>query len=99
MRIAVLSAFLFDRSVGGIENHVRFMVKHLQRRGHEILVFRPLFGASEEDSENVVDDVRIRTIQLADRRLGIGRLGGGSLVGLAAAFLNKLAYSRARTRV
>src|SRR6266404_2868801 len=64
MRIALLSAFLFDRSVGGIENHVRFVIEELQTRGHDIIVFRPLFGSSARDSEAIVDGVRVKTIQL-----------------------------------
>jgi len=75
------------------------MVKELQTRGHDIIVFRPLFGSSARDSEAIVDGVRVKTIQLSAPWFNPRRLGGGSLLGLASAFLGKLIFSLARTRV
>lgn len=65
MKIAVVSAFMFDSSVGGVENHIRFMVQEFKRMGHEVVLFKPTF-LEGPDSVIYEEGLEIRTIKIGN---------------------------------
>ena len=60
-----MSAFMFDSSVGGVENHIRFMVREFKRMGHEVVLFKPTFSGGS-DSVIYEEGLEIRIIKIGD---------------------------------
>jgi len=93
MKIAVLSTALFDRTVGGIENHIRFVSKELLKRGHDVKVFRPQFDQNSAEGERTVDGITIKSIALPGRLFNLRQFAGGGAVGMGVAYMRKLSFS------
>ena len=92
MKIAVVSAFLFDDSVGGAQNHIRFLCNELARRGHEIRLFKPVVSQRIPALSRVVDGLHISYVGKRER-FDTRALAGDSTVGRAAALLRKLSFT------
>ena len=60
MKIAVISAFLFDDCIGGAENHIRFLCRELTALGHDIVIFKPSLDGP--DRQSVVDGLQIHHV-------------------------------------
>jgi glycosyltransferase involved in cell wall biosynthesis len=93
MRIAIISAFLFDNSIGGIENHIRFMVKELLKRGHEIPIFKPVWQHNFSKERCKIDGAEVVFVNLGKYPYDMTRWSGKGILGYSAGFLNKIAYS------
>ena len=42
MKIGFLSIFSYGSSIGGVENHIYYMSRELQKLGHDIIIFQPV---------------------------------------------------------
>ncbi len=99
MKIALVSAFLFDDNIGGVENHIRFMVKELSKRGHEITVFKPVWQDEFEEGQAVTEGGTITYVNLGHKPYNTLRLSGGGRLGFLAGFLGKFAYNLRAARL
>lgn len=92
MRIAFISSFLFDSSVGGAENHIRFLSKRLVAQGHEVVIFKPEWDAPSE--EYWVDGLRVVRVGLGRHRYDPRKMSGSGVVGQLFALLHKLSFNK-----
>jgi glycosyltransferase involved in cell wall biosynthesis len=97
MRIAVISSFLFDTSVGGVENHIRFLARELAARGHEIAVFKPEWNA--ESGWTDLEGIRVRRIGLGRPWCDPTKASGQGVVGYFSAFLHKISFTKGAREV
>ena len=89
MKIAILSTLVFDDSVGGVENHIRFMTRDLISRGHEIMIFKPVWADKFDEKVRAVDNIPVTLINIGERIYNLKRLSGEGVVGLLSGFLEK----------
>jgi glycosyltransferase involved in cell wall biosynthesis len=99
MKIALVSMMMFSRSIGGVENHIRFMVRELQLRGHEIALFRPVWQDEYPGAITSIDNFTIQNINLGKRPFSLLKLHGAGFVGIFAAFIDKAMYCIAHKKV
>jgi glycosyltransferase involved in cell wall biosynthesis len=99
LRLALVSAFVFDNSIGGLENHIRFMVKELGARGHELVIFKPVWQDEYSRNSKDVDGCSIRFVNLGQRPYNTVKRSGRRALGYMAGFLNKAAYSLRAARL
>lgn len=99
MKIAILSVNLFDNSMGGVENHIRFISKELTRRGHEIMLFKPVWEDKVDLRERQIENLTIFYIKLGKPPFNLQRWSGQGICGYLAGFLGKAAYSFGAARV
>lgn len=97
MRIAVVSAYLFDDSIGGAENHIRFLCADLIRRGHHIVVFKPVVGECRE-SGSVIDGIEVRYVA-KQVRFDPRKLADSGVAGRIAAVVRKLSFALLTSRL
>src|SRR6478672_10429305 len=92
MRVAVISAFAHDETIGGAENHIRFLSKELVRRGHTVRLFKPALGGSgtELTSSDGIEIVSVRVPFALDVRTYSGRGVIGRTLGAARKVLYTL---------
>lgn len=92
MKIALISAFLFDNSVGGLENHILFMSREFLALGHELKIFKPVWDDEFEVQEARLEGIDIHYVNLGKRPYNsLSKSGRG--LGLLAGFLGKVSYS------
>jgi glycosyltransferase involved in cell wall biosynthesis len=99
VRLALISAFVFDNSIGGLENHIRFMVQELSRRGHELVIFKPVWQDEYDREEATVDGCNIRFVNLGCRPYNVSGGSGSRALAYLVGFLNKAAYSTRSSRL
>ncbi len=92
MKIALLSTLVFDDSVGGVENHIRFMAKELISYGHEIVIFKPVWTGRGDSGLKEFDGIPIVLIDIGRRAYNLSQWSGEGLIGLLAGFLEKAQY-------
>jgi glycosyltransferase involved in cell wall biosynthesis len=93
MKIAILSVNLFDDSVGGVENHILYISRELVKRGHEILIFKPVWQDRYKQAERMWDGgLTIRYIDVGKRPYDFRRWSGKGTSGYLIGFLGKAAY-------
>lgn len=97
MRIAVISSFLFDTSIGGAENHIRFLAKELAARGHELVVFKPEWNTVSGPAE--ADGIRVMRIGLGRPWCDARKASGQGVLGYVSAFLHKISFSKGAREV
>lgn len=95
MRIALVSAFVFDDCVGGAENHIRFLSRELQRRGHEIRIFKPLVRRKAGKSLRDVDGLAIEEVGSSVSVGDLRSFAGGSVLGRIVGLARKLSFAAA----
>ena len=93
MKVALVSAFLFDDSIGGVENHIRFMTKEFGALGHEILIFKPVWSHEETRASATIDGCNIRFVQLGKKPYEIRRLSSSGSLGYVTGFIDKATYA------
>jgi glycosyltransferase involved in cell wall biosynthesis len=87
MRIAIVTAFIYGKHLGGIGTHVRFMAQEFRRLGHDVRIFRP---AWEEEIVSAPEDVQ--WVNYGQRPFNaVAQSGGG--IGLLAGFITKASYA------
>ncbi|MEM7818347.1 MAG: glycosyltransferase family 4 protein, partial [Candidatus Aenigmatarchaeota archaeon] len=101
MKIVFLSAFTFSNNIGGIESHIYFMAKALQKRGHEITIVQPIDSPDTEIKCQVEDNITIQFIPTKTPGLirFLNQYNGVKLVGFVTAFLNKAKYFLYRKKI
>ena len=99
MKIAILSANLFDDSFAGVENHVLYLSRELMQRGHDIQIFKPVWREAYSRDRDTIEGLNITYIDLGEKPYNLKRWSGGSLLGLLAGFLDKAAFSLRASRV
>jgi glycosyltransferase involved in cell wall biosynthesis len=92
MRIALISSFLFDSSVGGAENHIRYISKRLVAQGHEVVIFKPEWGGPS--GEYTADGLRVVRIGLGKNRCDLRGICGSGIAGQLFALLHKLSFNK-----
>lgn len=92
MKIAIISTLMFDTSIGGVENHLRFMSKEFQKLGHEIKIFKPVWKHEYMDSNRVIDGVEIEYINMGKMPVDFRKFSGGKILKYLPGFLNKSMY-------
>ena len=93
MRLALISAFVFDTTVGGVENHIRFLAKELQARGHKIAIFKPIWGGDAPlIPSRTVDGLTIYYIRIGRKWVDFQRWSGSGFLGYAFALCEKLSF-------
>jgi glycosyltransferase involved in cell wall biosynthesis len=92
MRIALVSAFLHDDSIGGAENHIRFLCHELQDRGYRIRVFKPVVGPAAVSRIETIDGVEIEYVCSGCNTFDARRFSGAGLLGKAAALARKVSF-------
>ena len=93
MKVALVSAFLFDNSIGGVENHIRFMTKEFGALGHELLIFKPVWSHEETRASATIDGCNIRFVQLGKKPYDIRRLSSSGSLGYVTGFIDKATYA------
>jgi glycosyltransferase involved in cell wall biosynthesis len=93
MKIAILSTLMFDDSVGGVENHIRFMAKEMVLRGHEVMVFKPVWSDKHIQESREINGISITWVNAGNRIYNLHRWSGEGKIGLLAGFLEKLQYT------
>ncbi|MFO1518593.1 MAG: glycosyltransferase family 4 protein [bacterium] len=93
MKIAIISAQIFDSSVGGVENHIRFIGKELLKKGHELRLFKPTWEKENEGKIKEIDGLKIEFVYLGKRPYDLRNLTGKKIGVYLAGFLNKASYS------
>jgi len=101
MKIGFLSVFNFGTNIGGVENHIYFMARALQRRGHQIVVFQPVESRNPKNQTKTVNGIEIRYIGIKSFALVklLNRFNGFRLIGYGTAFLNKAKFILYRRRI
>jgi glycosyltransferase involved in cell wall biosynthesis len=99
MRIALISAFLFDDNIGGVENHIRFMTQELSALGHELVIFKPVWAHEETRSSAVIHGCQIQFVQLGKKPFEVRKLASKGQLGFLAGFIDKALYSLRAGRV
>ena len=101
MKIGFLSVFNFGSNIGGVENHIYFMARALQKRGHEIIIFQPIESTNPENEIKIIDGIKICLIGIRPLRpVGFfNRFNGVKLIGFGTAFLNKAKFLIYRKRI
>ncbi|TYS17742.1 glycosyltransferase family 4 protein [Rossellomorea vietnamensis] len=92
MKIAIISTLMFDTSIGGVENHLRFMSKELKKIGHEIKIFKPVWKQEYEVSNKVIDEIEVEYINMGKKPFDLKRFSGGTVLKYLPGFLNKSIY-------
>jgi glycosyltransferase involved in cell wall biosynthesis len=92
MRIALVSAFLHDDSIGGAENHIRFLCHEFQDRGYRIRVFKPVVGPVALNRIEIIDGVEIEYVCSGSNSFDARRFAGMGLLGRAAGLARKLSF-------
>lgn len=93
MKIAILSVNLFDDSIGGVENHILFISKEMVKRGHEIVLFKPVWEDKYKENERNWDEkLKIIYINVGKRPYDLRRWSGQGKSGYLIGFLGKAAY-------
>ncbi|SHP75710.1 glycosyltransferase [Mycobacteroides abscessus subsp. abscessus] len=94
MKIAVISAFMFDNSIGGVENHIRFICKEFLKKGYEITLFKPVWEDNlREDKVTEIDGMTLKHINIGKKPFDLSRFYGKGTFGYFTAFLNKSLYN------
>src|SRR5206468_2090000 len=93
MKIAVVATFLYDRSVGGVENYIRFICKELSTKGQDLRIFAPKFETPDGVVQHDERDLPVTRVNVGKAPYNLIALSGSSMLGMAAGFLNKLAFS------
>lgn len=76
MKLALLSAFLFDDSIGGAENHIRFMAREFVSLGHEVLIFKPVFEDGTTPERCIIEGLPVVKVPLGRERIRLRRMSG-----------------------
>jgi glycosyltransferase involved in cell wall biosynthesis len=92
MKIAILSTLMFDDSIGGVENHIRFMAREMISRGHEVMLFKPVWADKYNSHLKETDGIPIALIDSGNRIFNLTRWSGEGIFGLLAGFLEKAQY-------
>ena len=90
MKIAILSTLMFDNSIGGVENHIRFMCREMILQGHEIMLFKPVWSDKYNTESRRISGIPITLINAGNRICNLNQWSGEGIVGLLAAFLKNL---------
>lgn len=98
MKIAVLSTFMFGSSIGGVENHIRFICKELIASGHEIRLFKPVWQHETKTNLQNCDGLTIKYIDCGPQLLGNIRLKV-SAFSYFVGFMRKVDYLRVSSKV
>jgi glycosyltransferase involved in cell wall biosynthesis len=100
MKIAILSANLFDDSIGGVENHILFISRELVKRGQEIVFFKPVWEDKFKQTERKWDDnLTIYYINVGKRPYDLRRWSGQGKSGYLIGFMGKAAYILAARKI
>jgi glycosyltransferase involved in cell wall biosynthesis len=99
MKIAIISTLMFDDSVGGVENHIRFMAREFISQGHEITIFKPVWTEKFDVHIRAVDNIPVTLINIGKRVYSFNRWSGEGVLGLLAGFLEKAQYMVGRKKV
>ncbi len=95
MKIAIVSAFMFDDSIGGVENHIRFISQTLERRGHVLRLFKPAWNnvRSECQQLDAQEDLDFRVVSLGDAPWWTGWHRTTRMPEYARGFVRKVEYN------
>ena len=99
MKIAILSTLMFDNSIGGVENHIRFMCKEMILQGHEIMLFKPVWSDKYNTEPRRIHRIPITLINAGNRIYNLNQWSGEGIVGLLAAFFEKSQYTLGNKKV
>jgi glycosyltransferase involved in cell wall biosynthesis len=99
MKIAILSTLMFDDSIGGVENHIRFMAREMVSLGHEVMLFKPVWAEKYNSDLTEVEGIPITLINAGSRIYNFNRWSGEGFSGLLAGFLEKAQYTLGRKKV
>ncbi|MBT5550878.1 MAG: glycosyltransferase family 4 protein [Nitrospina sp.] len=99
MKIAILSTLMFDDSIGGVENHIRFMAREMVSLGHEVMLFKPVWVEKYNSELMEVEGIPITLINAGSRIYNFNRWSGEGFSGLLAGFLEKAQYTLGRKKV
>ncbi len=94
MKIGFLSAWNVGTSVGGIENHIYFLTRELNKQGHEIIIYQPVESETGDSDVKTSEGITLKYIPISTTALikYLDRFNGIRIIGLATAFLNKAKY-------
>jgi glycosyltransferase involved in cell wall biosynthesis len=92
VRIAIISAFLHHETIGGAENHIRFLSKEFVRRGHSVRSFKPTLGGAVTAPLSSSDGVEIETVRIPFP-VDLRKYSGQGLFGRPAGVARKLLFS------
>jgi len=67
MKIAMLSYLVFGDSIGGVENHIKFMSEELKKMGHVVEVFKPVWEEDYINASLFYDEIKINYINVGKR--------------------------------
>lgn len=98
MKIAVLSTFMFGSSIGGVENHIRFICKELIESGHELRLFKPVWQHEAKANFGNCDGLTITYIDCGPQLLGSIRFKA-SVFSYFVGFMRKVDYLRVSGKV
>lgn len=99
MKIAILSTLMFDNSIGGVENHIRFMCREMILQGHEIMLFKPVWSDKYNTEPRRINGIPITLINAGNRICNLNQWSGEGIVGLLAAFFEKSQYTLGNKKV
>ena len=93
MKIALVSAFMFGSSIGGVENHIRFICKELIKNGHDVMLFKPIWNHEAKLDVHDYDGLPIQYIECGRQLLGRLKSNSSSL-SYVVGFARKIDYLR-----
>lgn len=101
MKIGFLSVFNYGSNIGGIENHIYFMVNEFVSLGHEVVIFQPVLSDSNKVETVVKDGLKIIKIPIPDSSFlsFFNRFNGAGSFGFLTAFFNKAKYFLYRKKI
>lgn len=108
----MLSSLCFPRTIGGVENHIYYLVKALKDIGHYVEIVVPVVEENNDkleitssmDIDKIVYDgitvyeVYVRGLPLYTSQLR-NKFSGSSALGMALAFINKASYQSQHKRL
>ena len=99
MKIAILSTLMFDDSIGGVENHIRFMAREMILHGHEVMLFKPVWSEKYNSEFREINGIPITLINAGNRIYNLNQWSGEGIFGLLAGFLEKVQYTLGKKKV